>query len=315
MGEKCLGKLACCPVLRCPCLDFEKFIFNFHLPGSLLLLTLAIIQLSFYFYLPTPSFAEEGYAGKAQNVNFASSKRNSSFIIQPTDLQKFDQSASVVRVDVRSPDDFEKARIPNTLNIPLHAVKSKQFLKNLTFVLINAGENYRTLEEEAIKLKSLGFFNVKILAGGMSAWRDAGGRIDGDPVILSQLNEISPRDFNIDSSYDDWILINTSSLKPVAKDSIFSQATHIPFNNNQEKFVNQVQSTIFPRDDNPLPFVLILNSNGDYGHIKYALRDAELTNIFYLSGGIEAYRDFLEKQVMLLNPGGKKTTECETCPQ
>jgi rhodanese-related sulfurtransferase len=300
-------------------LDFQrKVCVSFKNGRSILAYSSILLVLLFCFSISDLQ-ATEIQDNASQNISPTIPKiiqRDSDFIISaPTLKEELQQNKTVLLVDVRRAEEFEKSRIPNTLNIPLHKVKTKIFLKNLDFVLINAGSNYRTLEEEAARLKSQGFIKVKVLTGGMSAWQDADGRVDGDPDSLSKLNEISPRDFNVDSIYDDWILLNTSKVKPVEKDSVFSQASYVPFNDNRDDFVKQVQSALVARDDIPLPFILIFNMNGEYGHIKYALRNTELINVFYLKGGTAAYQDFLKKQEMMLNPGGKKSTQCETCPQ
>ena len=137
-------------------LDFQrKVCVSFKNGRSILAYSSILLVLLFCFSISDLQ-ATEIQDNASQNISPTIPKiiqRDSDFIISaPTLKEELQQNKTILLVDVRRPEEFEKSRIPNTLNIPLHKVKTKIFLKNLDFVLINAGGNYRTLEEEAARL-------------------------------------------------------------------------------------------------------------------------------------------------------------------
>jgi len=90
-------------------------------------------------------------------------KRNPAFaIFVESVLRKLKKKQEIVLIDVRNREEFEKFRIPGSINIPLFAIKTKTFLKRKPLVLINEGESYRPLEQECKRLRDTGF-TVSIL--------------------------------------------------------------------------------------------------------------------------------------------------------
>ena len=86
--------------------------------------------------------------------------------------------SNIVVVDVRSPDQFSKAHISDSLNFPLFAVKTKTVLSSAQLLLVGNGYLDESLYIEAQAMENLGFKNVKVLVGGIRAWENAGGKID-----------------------------------------------------------------------------------------------------------------------------------------
>jgi len=60
-------------------------------------------------------------------------------------------------IDVRSDSEFSSFRIAGSINIPLHQIKTKEFLKKLPVVLVSEGRNTSQLEMACKELELSGF--------------------------------------------------------------------------------------------------------------------------------------------------------------
>jgi rhodanese-related sulfurtransferase len=84
--------------------------------------------------------------------------------------------SNAVLLDVRETKDFDGAKLPNALHIPMSQLKSRgQELAKLTkrpvLAYCSRGNSSRSA---AGVLKQLGFAEVYELQGGLQAWKDAG---------------------------------------------------------------------------------------------------------------------------------------------
>jgi rhodanese-related sulfurtransferase len=104
--------------------------------------------------------------------------------------QQLKNRQDITLVDVRDAGEFEKFRIPGSINIPLFAIKTKTFLKSKPLVLINNGQNYKQLTDECTVLSKAGFI-VSMLDGGLYQWKRKNGRLEGDVFAQKELNYIS----------------------------------------------------------------------------------------------------------------------------
>jgi rhodanese-related sulfurtransferase len=77
-------------------------------------------------------------------------------------------------VDVRAPEQFAAGSVPNARNIPLGEIgqRCSELRKDRPVILVcNHG---RTAHGATSKLKAGGIGEVYVLAGGVTAWREAG---------------------------------------------------------------------------------------------------------------------------------------------
>jgi rhodanese-related sulfurtransferase len=77
-------------------------------------------------------------------------------------------------VDVRSADDFAKGSLPGAKNVPTAALGERvgELKKDRPVIVVcNTGT---TAGPAAAQLRSAGFAEVFVLAGGLAAWREAG---------------------------------------------------------------------------------------------------------------------------------------------
>ena len=103
-------------------------------------------------------------------------------------------------MDIRSPEEFERLRIPGSINVALYAVKTKAYLKAQPFVLVGAGFEWRDLETESKCLHQSGF-KPSILCGGLVAWQSQGGLLEGDRLLVAIYKEIPAHLFLHEKDY------------------------------------------------------------------------------------------------------------------
>ena len=77
-------------------------------------------------------------------------------------------------VDIRPADEFAKGSLPNARNLPADKVKdgASTLKKDKPVIVVCA--NGRSAGSVAAQLRSSGFSEVFVLAGGLAAWREAG---------------------------------------------------------------------------------------------------------------------------------------------
>jgi rhodanese-related sulfurtransferase len=77
-------------------------------------------------------------------------------------------------VDIRPPEEFAKGSLPNARNLPADKVKAGAGALKKDKPVIVVCANGRSAGSVAAQLRSNGFNEVFVLAGGLAAWREAG---------------------------------------------------------------------------------------------------------------------------------------------
>ena len=220
---------------------------------------------------------------------------------------------SMVLVDVRLPDSYQQYRIPGSINIPLSLIRTKKFLANKFVVLVNNGFRHKLLDSEIARLNSSGFKKTAILAGGITGWIRTGGKIEGDFSSARRANMVSASDFYSEQGRNGLVTVNVSG-KNLSGWEINADVLNIPFDHDlMAIFRQEVITAAVPHSKGGLPDVLILADNPEmYGEIENLLKDIGV-NVFFLEGGLPAYRDFIQKREKLRNPKAV-VSEGESCP-
>jgi len=132
--------------------------------------------------------------------------RDWSLYVSVKDTERLVQDPGCVTwVDVRSAAAFEENRIPGSIRIPLFAVKTKGFLRTRSIVLVDEGAGSESLEEEVRKMRKMGFAHVTIWYGGLHAWREIGGRLEG--TGNSRINQLPPEALHHILGQTDWLVV------------------------------------------------------------------------------------------------------------
>jgi len=233
-------------------------------------------------------------------------------------LRKLKKKEEIALIDVRNREEFEKIRIPGSINISLFAIKTKTFLKHKPLVLINEGYHHGPLEQECKRLRASGFTAVRILNGGLNAWREKGATLNGDIFAQKELNKMPPQIFFEEKNDESWIVIDVSGSENSESRYLIPQAIAIPFIDNTEKFVSSLKKVMEKYKKASFLCFLILNENGEqYEKIEKLIKKAELKNVFYLKEGLMGYKGFLKRQALMWQPkdhSRKTLKKCQSCP-
>jgi rhodanese-related sulfurtransferase len=240
-------------------------------------------------------------------------KPDHSFLVSAESVfQKIKRKQKIILVDIRKPGEFERISIPGSINISLHFIKSKAFLKLKSLVLVNTGYPNSQLEKECKRLRNNGF-KVSILTGGIISWHRKGGPLKGDLLALNEYTKISPRIFFQEKDYSDRIVLDVSKEHTRASKELIPYAIHIPFFNNLN--LDDLRTAAVNKAD--ITYFLIFNENGDqYEKIEKIMQKKGLENTFYLTGGLNAYEKYVQHLVLSRQSRDnriKRIDKCRTC--
>jgi rhodanese-related sulfurtransferase len=237
-------------------------------------------------------------------------------------LQKLREREDLVLIDVRGRTEFDKFRIPGSVNIPLFALKTKTFLKSKPVVLVNEGHQYKQLMDECALLSHAGF-TVSILDGGLYQWRRKGGSLEGDVFAQRELNEISLQTYFAGRNSENWMVVYVSvsrKTEPHVKDVPWA---HIPLADDPKEFISKLKTARKNYSKKEFASILICDENGrTYEEIERQAQAAKIENVLYLKGGFEAYKTFEQQQMSMARAksagGAEKSTKakknCGACP-
>ncbi|MCP4671588.1 MAG: hypothetical protein GY857_09800 [Desulfobacula sp.] len=242
---------------------------------------------------------------------------DASLIISATTImQKIKQKNSIFLVDIRHKTQFSKFKIPGSINIPLFFIKTRQFLKTKPIALIYKGFGYYEIENEIKNLNKKGF-DIKILQGGLAAWKHKGGSIVGDPFSQKELNRMPVKDFFMEKEYEERIIINACTKPSEKIKKLIPKAIHIPTLKNNLTTNDFIKKSLSIQKNNPLTTVIIFNETGqDYSTLEKDINKTFEHKVFYLKGGIKAYQSFMDNQKLANRPKSQRTREvghCEPC--
>ncbi len=236
-----------------------------------------------------------------------------------TVLQELKGKQESILIDVRSTKEFEKFRIPGSINIPLFALKTKKFLKFKPLVLINEGHSYKQLMDECATLSASGF-TISILNGGLYQWRQRGGPLEGDAFVQRKLNRISLQTFLAGKSCENWIVVDVSKVPLTLP--LSPRFIHIPFANDPKEFIPKLEDAIKNDRGKDWVSIVIYDENGKgYEEIEKHLQVEGIVNVLYLEGGLKGYKNFKQQQVGMQqkkSSGRRRSVRtsknCTSCP-
>jgi rhodanese-related sulfurtransferase len=235
-------------------------------------------------------------------------------------MAKLSQDPKPVIVDIRSPEDYEKLRIPQSMNLPLYAVKTKSFLRDRLIVLVNEGYVYAELADEARKLKQQGF-SVAILFGGLNAWNKNKGELVGDVLEISRMKAITPKMFYQEKESEHHLLLDLSIEDGAETKNISKNRVRIPVEKLEKYLSGDLSMTgkVSLENANEFMTVLIVNERGsDCEKIEKIVENAKTQNVFFLQGGWLAYEQYLSDLQLASAPKEDRMvtkSACDSCEE
>jgi rhodanese-related sulfurtransferase len=221
----------------------------------------------------------------------------------------------ILLVDIRDKEAFDRLRIPGSIHVPLYAIKTKEFLKDKPLVLVSEGYPNLALEQACKDAKAAGFSKTSILNGGLRSWLLKKGPIEGDAFASREVSTVPPKDFFAQKESSDWLVVIVSGPTASPSQPLIPGALTLPIQGDARKFASSLRTLINSKPGSPQLSILVCDERGDtYEGIERAIQQEELKKVFYLKGGLEAYRAFLRQQALLGQPGREEVKRCVNCP-
>jgi rhodanese-related sulfurtransferase len=215
-------------------------------------------------------------------------------------------------VDVRSPEEFKRLRIRGAINVPLHFVKTKRFLKDAPVVLINEGYHTSPLEQECATLRDLGF-TVFILDGGICGGAMKGYGLQGDQLALDDLRRVSPRQFSQEKDYANSLILDISAVPVEGARELIPAAIHMADLADNHQSMLKLRQTVEQRRGERFFNVLVVSAAGEnYEEVQKHLALAGI-NAFYLEGGLSAYQSYAQNLALSWMPREKRVKSVGAC--
>lgn len=216
-------------------------------------------------------------------------------------------------IDIRRKSDFDRVRIPGSINIPLFAVKTKTFLISKRLALISEGYGYSELERECRKLRESGF-TVSILTGGLQCWRYYGGPLIGNPFALNKLNKMCPAVFDTEKDSRNWIIVDVSATKRSVIGRYVPHAPYIPYRDNNDRFISAFEERMASFKTDRFTSIVLCDETGErYDRIEKVIQKLGFDKVFYLQGGIEAYVKWKKDQAITERVKHSRTKTLKKC--
>jgi len=207
-------------------------------------------------------------------------------------------------IDVRDSKSYSRNHIRQSINMPLHAVKSKSFLKNKKILLLDEGVERARLIYACKQLFETGYPNVKVLQGGIIGLQNnAKNELKFNKA--EGIYSLTPGKLIFDQRYEPWIVVDIT-IQPSKRlvqyfDAIFSF--------DQYPAANQLRHIFNSGQSNPTsgssPSVILIDKAGQ-GYEQFELWRNEMSrllkrdNIFYLQGGTKAFDEYVIRQHAML---------------
>mgnify|MGYP000235866121 CR=1 FL=1 len=231
-------------------------------------------------------------------------------------ITKYKKGVKPLFIDIRSARDFDALHITGAMNIPLHFIKTKTYLKSSPLVLVDRGLAAHRLSPACRRLRNLGF-DARILEGGMNAWSSHGGRMTGEPVRQMDYRRISPADFFKEKNYSNRIVCDVSAIRSDASKQLMPYALHLPLAGNADAESESIAQFKSTHARGNAAAVIVVNGDGKgYRSVGHLFNHAGLKTVFYLDGGIEAYGKYLDGLVSSWRPRAQRVrtdSPCRSC--
>jgi len=109
-------------------------------------------------------------------------------------LEHVDPERTLV-IDVRPADEYQKVRIPQSINLTKSELLSTGALKPRSLLVVDQGFSRTALAQMCAKAEAEGFRSFRVLRGGLAAWHASGKQLEGLPEHFAELNAVEPREF------------------------------------------------------------------------------------------------------------------------
>lgn len=222
-------------------------------------------------------------------ANLIAGTEDAACAISPAELKAWRASGDLLVVDVRPTREFERIRIPGSVNFPVRELSTKVYLREKRLLLVDRGYRGRELAAACGNLRDSGFHTVRVLAGGLEAWRHHIGPLAGEGLAEASLYRVGPEMLEGGLRHGDWVVIDITDAGSAAE--LFRPVTHVPFNGDGARFLSRLSRAVAMNGDLRARFIVLVDRDGKrYEAIKQAIGRGWPEFLYFLDGGLDAYR-------------------------
>ena len=243
--------------------------------------------------------------GDVQAPAPARTDRDWSLYLAAGDVEAALRGASdAVWVDVRREEDYQRVRIPGSIQIPLFAIKTKEFLRSRRVVLVDDGLGSPATEEECRRLRAMGFGDVGLWYGGLNAWRQLGGSLEElqpaalDHVLPAAVKDILPK--------TDWLV----AVVGAPAGSLGPDAVALAGNPDDPVRLGDELRQAMAAHPQALCLLIATAAGDDYAQLADAVGSVD-AHVFYLEGGLAAWTAY-QQMMGAVQQGGRLATQTRT---
>jgi rhodanese-related sulfurtransferase len=199
---------------------------------------------------------------------------------------------------VRPASQFERFRIADSLNIPAPFVKTKSFLKDQAFALVNEGRDSSSLEERCKELRASGFKHATVLRGGINGWRRAGGAVSGDLIAQRELTRMRPAEYAVERAYPDWLVVTVADVSRKDIFQLLPDAVPVSLRKDDRRLPADIQAQLAKRKrkGGDLRVLIVDRDGASYDRLEPVLTAGLKQEFYFLDGGFEGYKRFWSEQ-------------------
>jgi len=231
----------------------------------------------------------EGSADAVLPVNLMAGTDDATCATSPDELKRWRASGDILITDVRPRSEFERIRIPGSVNFPVRELKTKLYLRERRLLLVDRGYRLHELTAACRSMRERGFHGVRVLSGGLEAWRRHLGPLAGDGLAEAALDRVGPEVLESGLHHGDWVVVDVTDARSATE--LFQPVTHVPFDGGGLHFVSRINEAITTDGEARVRFVVLVDRDGKrYEVIKQAIGGGWPEFLYFLDGGIEAYR-------------------------
>lgn len=208
-------------------------------------------------------------------------------------------------IDIRDPESYSNDPVRQSLNIPVHLIKTKIFLKHKSVLLINEGYERVAVVHACKQLHDSGYSNVKILEEGV-----IGLRKHYNDNVGSNINErlfsITPAKLLFDRKFEPWVIVDLSTTYSKNITQYFDLVASLYSYPTIEQLEEILSSS--PPNLTPVypPSIILIDKDGQnfkrfelwYDQISEQLKG---NLVVYLKGGMKAFDDYVMRQHAMLS--------------
>jgi len=229
---------------------------------------------------------------------FVSGARDLSCYVTARELARWREAGDLVIVDPRPAAEFRRVRIPGSINLPLRSLVQRAYLKTRRILLVDRGYLSGELEVGCRELRAAGFASVGIIEGGLNAWSQSMGDLEGDRLARAGLSRIPARELARATRLDHWLVVDVSENGVPDLAELFAGAVRVPLRGDPAEFRRELGGVIQTRERGPgALFVAIVEADeGRHVYVARALASLGVIHAFFLDGGLGAYRDLLASE-------------------